>query len=194
MEVSFTTLATVAESGRIARWRGFTLIELMATLAVMAVLLGLAAPSFSDLTHSTHMTSCINRLIGQMHYARSEAVKRNVRVELCKSSNGSDCTRDGDWSQGYLIFADIDRDRVHEEDEPILGRQQAVNNILSITYSAFPSSNYVIYYPSGRSLGNGTFTFCDARGSDQAKAVILYKTGRIRTARTKPSGNALECP
>ena len=86
--------------------QGFTLIELMITLVIAAILAALAVPSFRTLIASTTLSSQANEFVTMIAYARSEAVKRNARVTLCKSSNDEDCTAIGTWAQGYIVFAD----------------------------------------------------------------------------------------
>lgn len=194
MEVSFTRSASAVKLVCHLCKDGYSMIEMVATLAIISILLALAAPSFSSISSDAQLRGYTNQLIDQLQYARSEAVKRSQRVEMCKSENGTDCSHAGEWHEGYLIFADNNRNRQHEASEPILYLQHTLKSLRSLTYSAFPSSNYIIYYPSGLSMGNGTFTLCDERGSEHARAVILYKTGRIRTAKTKPNGDHLVCP
>lgn len=175
---------------------GFSLIELLIVIAIAAILFGMAAPSFSALLQGNRLTAHINHLVSDLNYARSEAVKRNRNVILCKSLDGMNCATTSPWEKGWLIFADNDKDGRHDSAEPILGGRHAQGHNISITYGAFPyhSRNYVLYYPTGYSLGNGTFTICDSRGNDYAKALVLYKTGRLRTSRTMPDGSELSCP
>jgi type IV fimbrial biogenesis protein FimT len=141
------------------------------------------------------MTGQLNRLAGHLNYARSEAVKRSTNVILCKSQDGMNCTTSGDWTGGWIIFPDINDNRSRDNAEPLLAVQQALEHGTSIRYRAYPNwAKYVLYDPTGYSLGNGTFTFCDSRGAETAKALVLYKTGRLRNARTMPNGNQLSCP
>jgi type IV fimbrial biogenesis protein FimT len=83
--------------------RGFTLIELLITLVIAAILAVLAVPSFNNLTLSTKLNSIANSFVTSAHLARSEAIKRNMIVTLCASSNGTSCT--GGWEDGWVILA-----------------------------------------------------------------------------------------
>lgn len=70
---------------------GFTLVELMVTLAVLAVLLGIAVPSFQDITNRNRLTAVTNEMVGAIQLARVEAVRRNARVVFCPTNNGTSC-------------------------------------------------------------------------------------------------------
>lgn len=173
--------------------RGLTLIELMVTLTIAALLLGLAAPSFSHLLQDSRMSGQLNRLVGALHLTRSEALKRRQTTLLCKSSDGLSCSREAEWHQGWIVFEDQDGDRERDEEEPLLLAEQMGEEGLSISLSAFGSDNYIVYYPTGVTKTNGTFSFCDTRGASEAKALIYYKTGRLRTADTTASGEPIAC-
>lgn len=171
---------------------GYTLIELMLALAIFSIIVGMAAPALGDLRADTRLSSRVNALAGYLNYARSEAIKSNQYVNVCKSPDGSNCDFDAEWEDGWLVFVDTDQDRKHDNSEKILRVHPALESDIHIDYGAFYSENYVRYYPNGRSPGNGTFTFCDERGGDKAHALVIYR-GRLRTARKMPDGSPLTC-
>jgi type IV fimbrial biogenesis protein FimT len=88
---------------------GFTLIELMITVTMVAILIGIAAPSFTSWVTTVRVTGQANDLFSDLLLARSEAVKRDVQVAICASTTGTDC--DGaDWSTGWVVIVDADGD------------------------------------------------------------------------------------
>lgn len=82
---------------------GFTLTELMTTVAVLAVLMGLAAPTFSDIALSSRLKDAANRLVSFAAVARSEAIKRNAVVTMCMSADAASCASSGGWEQGWIM-------------------------------------------------------------------------------------------
>lgn len=84
------------------RAHGFTLIELMITLLLAAIIMSLAVPGFRDLVQNNRAATQSNELVAALALARSEAVKRGVNVMLCPSSDQATCTG-GDWQDGWIV-------------------------------------------------------------------------------------------
>lgn len=102
-------------SGRQARVplaAGFTLVELMVTLVVAAVILGIAVPNFTGLVNSSRLTAQANELVTGIQLARSEAIKLNRQVSFCGSTDGINCAAAGDWSQ-WLVLRASDGELLH---------------------------------------------------------------------------------
>jgi type IV fimbrial biogenesis protein FimT len=84
---------------------GFTLVELLITLAIAAILLAVGVPSFSELVKNTQLTTQVNDLVTDLALARSEAVKRAAGVAVCAGTTAG-CA--GGWGGGWIIFTDQD--------------------------------------------------------------------------------------
>src|SRR5574343_378776 len=98
--------------------RGFTLIELMITVAILAILASLAAPSFRDTIIRTRLSGYNSDLITAINFARSESIKRGVTVTLCRSTDGGSCAASGGWEQGWIAFVDNNADGVVDTTAP----------------------------------------------------------------------------
>ena len=176
------------------RARGTTLFELLAALAVFAIVVGFGGPMFHTVLQNARMTRSVNALVGTAHFARSSAVRRAADVALCASTDGLGCARAGviaDWAEGWLLYVNLDRDRPPRRDpgETIL-RVFAGDPRLSIR----ANRRAFVFRPLGLAATNGTLVVCDARGPDAARAVIISPSGRPRVARRDPRGRPLECP
>ncbi len=172
---------------------GFTLFELVITLTIAAILVTIAIPAFSRTIAKTRLRSQLQIVFTHHQLARSEAIKTSQRVTLCKSDNGTQCTSEASWSEGWIVFSDPDLDKTVNNSDRIIVVQQALASSLSLNYRGFGSPNYISYFADGRSTSNGTFTLCDQYGAPDAKSVIISRTGRARIDSKTASGKALDC-
>jgi type IV fimbrial biogenesis protein FimT len=167
---------------------GVTLIELMVTLTVLGVLTAVALPSFSDAFLSNRLASFSNSFVASAQLARSEAIKRNASVKMCRSSTGTSCATSGGWQQGWIIFADTGagansaNDTV-DSDETRVHYQQAISTDYSFTGSSYSIS----FQASGLIASQISLILCrssPAPGS-QERAVVVSTSGRVSVAGTR---------
>ncbi len=170
--------------------RGMSLWELMLTLALVSVLLGLAVPSFEDVVLDNRRAADVNMLVGSIQLARNESIKRARPVVLCKTRDPTTCAGEGvHWEHGWMVFANEDDDSpvVRDPDEPLLrAHQPAIAGTIRGNRGTFH------FRPGFWRSTNGTITFCDRRGAAKARAVIISYTGRPRVSDTGP-GRPLVC-
>jgi len=125
MQSVVSRLRSVASQSVPAGSRGFTLVELMITVVVLAIVVTLAAPSFSDLINRNRLIAAANEVVGVMQTARMEAVRRNTRVVLCPSSDGASCSG-ANW-QRLIAFSDADGDVTVDVDDDEVIRDVTVS-------------------------------------------------------------------
>ncbi len=173
------------------RHAGFTLVESMMTLLVLAVIVVGVIPSMMQLIAGARVSTEVNSLISHLQLARSEAVTRGYRAVLCSSADGSRCLGSRDWGLGYMVFIDKDGDRKRDSDEPVV-HFRAVDGEGVVLDAGRRKT--VAYQPSGWAPGsNLTFTVCDSGSRVSPKAVVVSDTGRPRVADLHPNGTALSC-
>lgn len=183
--------------------QGFTLIELMVTLAVVGILAVLAAPSFRSTIATSKLTSRTNDLVGTLAMARSESIRRGTRITVCKSSDQTTCATTGGWEQGWIVFVDTTRSSSAAVDtgETITSAAQSAGGETVIKGSTAVAS-YVSFAADGRAKlmnGNsqtGTLRVCYPSSAlsdtNRARDIAIIPVGRIIT--TTPSSVADTCP
>jgi type IV fimbrial biogenesis protein FimT len=184
--------------------RGFSLVELMVTLFVAAILLTMAVPSFQVMVEDNSLTSQINLFIGALSGARSEAVKRGQRVGLCKSANGSTCVTTGGYEQGWIVFVDNDNDGVRDTaptNEELLRVNGALRQGLTLR-GASNFANGMSFVPSGGANNASRFVLCKDNQVQKSRALLISLVGQIRLAADNngdgvpqgENGNNITCP
>jgi type IV fimbrial biogenesis protein FimT len=173
------------------RAHGITAIELMITIAVVAILSAIAAPSFTNLRYQGERVSQVNDFLHAIFLARSEAIKRGHAVELCKSRDGTSCSSTGHWHDGWIVFVNTDREDVAERDP---GEEVLLVHPAWKTGTITSNRNSFSFRPYRQAVVNGTVVFCDPRGSEHARAIIVSSTGRPRLSHRDSSNRPLVCP
>lgn len=172
--------------------RGFTLIEMLIALAIAAILAAVAIPSFATMEQNAARRTALNNFWHAIFLARSEAIKRNAVVAICKSNDGQSCDNNADdWSMGWIVFDNLDHDEPAQRDdaEPILR-----------AYPAWPTGHITAnrknktfsFRPTTQGAVNGTIVFCNANGQ-AAEAIIISHTGRPRQSHRDARNKPLKC-
>jgi type IV fimbrial biogenesis protein FimT len=171
---------------------GMTLVEIVSTLGIVAILSALAAPGIGHWQRSAARTATVNDFMHSIFLARSEAIKRNGVVSICRSVDGQTCAdRSENWDTGWLVFVNLDADRPVTVDagETIMLRHAGWRGgRITSNRDAFS------FRPTSQLDVNGTITFCDVRGTNaDARAIIISHTGRPRVSKRDASNRPLNC-
>ena len=163
---------------------GYTLLELMITLALVATIFAFGIPSMNTFIQNDRLVTQINTLIGHLSYARSEAVKRSQQVSVCVSSNATSCTGGNNWENGWIVYVDLDADGNFTAGEDVLRAQQQLEGENTLSPGAIGTQVTYDYRGFVDAASLGTFSLCDDRGAAYGKAVSISVTGRVRSGGT----------
>ena len=163
---------------------GFTLIELVTTMSIVAILSGIAAPSFAGFLERQRASAAISSLMTHMSLARMSAITRNRRAVLCPSVDGRHCEVGTDWSAGWMLFMDDDGNRKPDVSDEIIrvDLEPTSRHLRVVSTTGRPQLRYL---PDGRAAGtNLTVSICNQR-QELLGQVIVNNMGRPRSERPK---------
>lgn len=170
-----------------------TLVELMVTLSILAILLAMGGPSAYRMIQSSAVSNSVNGFMADMRFARVEAIRRGANVVMCRT-NDADATTlvcqtsaaANGWKTGWFVFEDRDRDAAWDPGEPVLRRQSQLTTSGTILEGTSASTRFE-YTPSGRLrqlTSTVTISFLPPGTSTpaQQRKLCVGLVGRVRIA------------
>lgn len=163
------------------RSAGFTLAELLTTVAVIGIATAVGMPMMSQFVDDAGVSTQADMMLQSLNYTRSEAVKRNTRVTMCRSLDASTCadaSSGAEWRAGWIVFVDADTAAVRESTDLILRVQGALPGKGKLLGTG-NVANYVSYTSNGQSrladgvAQTGTFSSCSVKGRGKRRQISL---------------------
>jgi prepilin-type N-terminal cleavage/methylation domain-containing protein len=194
------TRATSSEQSSIGRQFGFTLIELMIAVAILAVLIRVAAPSMRDMVVNSRLQGVSSDLVADLSLARGTAAAKGQRVTICQSTNGTTCTGGSTWQEGWIVFVDADSNGTYNGPESatpgidtMIKVHEATNSSVTVapysttgTPPALSAANTGItsvrYRPSGSTTGTVAIGFRVCQTGFVYRDIVISTLGRISSS------------
>ncbi len=187
-----------------AQHAGFTLIELMIVVVVLAIFVVVGVPSFQNLIDDNRLVTQANRLVMSLQFARSEALKLRTTVSVCRSADGASCVNDGaqTWETGWIVFVDDNQNSLADATdgngnldggEATIIQAVGALSVGNTLRAAAPMNRHVTYLPSGlQDAAQGDFRLCSGINPDinRGRQISVSPTGRVQTAK----GGLAACP
>ncbi len=163
---------------------GFTLVEMVTTLAIAAILLLAAVPAMGSLLARTRDADSEATIAETLRQARTAAVLHNVRTVVCPSRDGRHCRSGDDWQHGWIVVADADHDGQADPGTQALAVVAPMASGSRMITSR--GRGHITFQPTGSAGGsNARFTICHARERD-GRSIVVANSGRVRIAAPEP--------
>lgn len=163
------------------RQGGFTLAELLVTVVILAIVTAIGLPMLRGFIDDAGVSTAADQMLASLNYTRSEAVKRNTRVTMCRSGDGASCAvaaATGDWRAGWIVFVDGADPAQLDGGDQVLRVQHALSDS-SRLLAAGALADYVSYASNGQarlsdgSAQAGVFTACAASADTRRRRIAL---------------------
>lgn len=166
---------------------GFTLVELLVTVAVLAVIVALGIPSFTDALRGWQRDVATRSFTSHVQMARTEAIKTSRQVVMCASTNGTSCSGSDNWGTGWVVFVDTDEDEAVGADDRVLAVQGELRGLKRM--EANNNRDFFFFLPSGLMPASQSTLRIEPLGSASLKqnAVTITSTGRV-SVKTEDKG------
>ncbi len=159
--------------------KGITLIELLLTVVVLAIVVGIAVPSFDSTIKRNSIVSNANQLIGALNFARVEATKRGASVYIASTNSAQSNNR---WGQGYVVYLDADNDATYDAGEE-LRLYKGVSSGITLN----GASTQLRFRPSGFASAAMSLKVCSSDTKIAGQTISISLAGRV-------SGSSTTCP
>lgn len=175
----------MGRQGSAARGRrahgGYTLMELLVALALLALLAMAGVPALGTLVERSRVASATTAMAVSLANARMRAVESATPYTLCPSASGQDCDHGGDWSRGWIAYADLDRSGQREAPEVVADRVAAPAPA-QVRVQSTQGRTRLVFQPDGSAGGsNVTFEFCAlGAGARTVRQIVVSNVGRAR--------------
>ena len=169
---------------------GYTLYELMLTLALVGILASVSVPAFSSTLARSRQVTEINSLFHAIHLARKESIRRRQVMTVCASADGESCRADRDWSSGWILFNNADGDSPAEIDR---GESVVLAHRVDESIRITANRRSFTLRATFRRATNGTLVVCDREARVQPRALVVSYTGRPRVATERTNGTPYTC-
>ena len=173
---------------------GFTLIELMVTIAIIGIVALIGIPAFSDFILNNRIRGQTSDFVVQLTHARSEAMRTATRVTVCPGTAGG-CSG-SNWENGWVVFVDANANAAVDSGETVIGVGAALDGGNTLRSATF--STYISFRHDGGSTSiaggglAGSFALCDSRGyGDNARAIAVSASGRMKALAANASGSPI---
>jgi type IV fimbrial biogenesis protein FimT len=178
-----------------AQARGFTLIEMLMTMAIAAILLTIGIPSFRYVTNSNRIAGELNGLLGDLQFARAEAIKEGRTVTVCVSNDGANCANSTTWQSGWIVFSDPTNVGVVDAGETLLRVQTTFSS--SDTFNASNNVSAITFNREGYAIGMANGTLLSLHDSTNTSAwtrcLLINLSGQMTSQLYGITTNGVTC-
>jgi len=158
-------------------FKGFTLIELVVTVSILSILATIAVPNFNEFIIKMRVDNEISQLYRMLLITRNTAINSGHKTILCPLNNNFECTTQ--WQNELSVFIDVNNNKMLDVDEKVSRVREAITTGDKLVYGKY--RNKITFKPTGQlsGLANGTFRYCPQRYKNNARGIVVARSGRV---------------